>query len=64
MAAEVKLSLAERLHLGGWRRVDRTMWRHAALFFPWPFWFAVRLQIEAEQGKNELVHRLVRGDSQ
>ena len=47
------------LNRGWWIADDG--WRHPNLAKPWPIADAFQLQREADDGRQELVHRLVRG---
>ena len=57
-------SCAAILHNAGWWRSDDG-WRHRNLnggVFPWPDTMAMQLQDEAWDGRQEIVHRMLRGD--
>lgn len=55
----VNHEMLAKLRENGWRRT-KDGWRHPRLEFSWPVWFAVRLQNEADRGKRELIHKLLR----
>lgn len=47
----------------GWHFSDDG-WRHPALNWPWPFGYAIRLQVEADRDDSlgDAVHRALRGE--
>lgn len=54
------LERTQWLESAGWKvRADGTC-THPRLHWPWPFWFALRLQLEADRGGKELIHKSLR----
>lgn len=56
--------LSALLRESGWFMSDDG-WRHRKLnnaLFPWPGGAAARLQTEADDGRQELVYRMLRGE--
>lgn len=50
----------EWLETAGWKvKADGTC-THPRLHYPWPFWHALRLQAEADNGMQELIHKTLR----
>jgi hypothetical protein len=53
---------AEWLRSAGWW-VSDSGWRHKAFVAPWPDADAIRVQKEADEGGQDLVHRALRGEA-
>jgi hypothetical protein len=45
----------------GWYCSD-SGWRHPRLVWPWSTTAAMQLQKESEEGRQEMIHRMLRGE--